>query len=349
MTIQRQMRMQIMQTPTRGKRMRLRGKIPTFLVAGLVVTATASGGTYFYVKSLEQDLREARAEIARLSEVETLSIPVLARDVAQGTILDADAFTTVKISADHLPDDVVVDLAQAMSVADGKLSAAHDLQADSFLLLSQLTRPQTISSAGVMVPFGYAAIAVSAANADEFAQPFSPGDRVDILWRMTDEGQGGETHTRLIGSNLSVAQLHDQPAEEPGASTNDTAAPAEAANPRGEAEKDKIVLVGPASEIALLVQSEGRGEHFVLPANSSVVSGGRNESYDDESLTSRPVVEMDDAGAQESEPARTSDAPSDSEPPSQWERVSLPLEFSPKRCQLMVVRSASRSMVEVPC
>ena len=326
--------------------MRLRGKIPMFLVAGLLVTATASGGTYFYVKSLEQDLREAKAEIARLSVVETLSVPVLAQDVRQGTILDADAFTMAKISADHLPDDVVIDLTQAMGVANGQLTAAQDLQAGSFLLLSQLARPQTISSAGVMVPFGYAAIAVSAANAEDFRRPFGPGDRVDILWRMTDEGQGGETQTRLIGSNLSVAQFDDRDAGEPDASATTTA---DAADMAVGAAEDEIVLVGPITEIALLVQSEGRGEHFVVPANSSVVSGGRDEAHDDQSLTARPAVEMDDAGTQESKPARTSESPSVSKPPSQWERVSLPLEFSPKKCQLMVVRSASRSMVEVPC
>lgn len=327
--------------------MQLRGKIPMFLVAGLVVTATASGGTYFYVKSLEQDLRDAEAEIARLSEIETISVPVLKRSVAQGATLDADAFTTVKISANHLPDDVVVDLGQAMTVADGMLTAAHDLQADSFLLFSQLARPQTVSSAGVLVPFGYAAISVSAANADDFTQRFEPEDRVDVLWRMTDEEQGGEKRTRLIGSNLSVAQLYEAGDAEGDPAGNVAADPAD--DTAGEVASEKIVLVGPTAEIALLVQSEGRGEHFVVPANSSFTSGGRDEVYDDQSLTSRPAVEMDDSGADSSEPTRTSDAPSVSAPPSTWERVSLPLEFSPKRCQLNVVRSASRSTVEVPC
>jgi len=316
--------------------MRLQGKIPMFLVAGLAVTATASGGTYFYVKSLEKDLRDAKAEIARLSEIETLSVPVLARDVPKGATLEADAFTMVKISASHLPDDVIVDPGQAMAAADDMLIAANDLKADSFLLFSQLARPQAISSAGVLVPFGYAAISVSTSNAEDFSQPFAPEDRVDVLWRVTEEGQGGETRTHLVGSNLSVAQPYDAGDGERGPSTSDAA-------------DDKIVLVGPTSEIARLVQSDGRGEHFVVPANSSFVTGEKDEVHDDQSLTSRPAVEVPDVGKDKSKPARTADAPTDSKPPSSWERVSLPLEFSPKRCQLNVVRSASRSTVEVPC
>ncbi len=329
--------------------MRLRGKIPMFLVAGLAVTAVASGGTYFYVKALEQDLRDARAEIARLSEIETVSIPVLERDVPQGAVLDADAFTTVKISANHLPDDVVVDLAQAMDIADGTLTAAQDLKADSFLLLSQLARPEIIASGGVIVPFGQAAISVSAANAPDFKKRFGPGDRVDVLWRMTDEKADGQAGTRVIGSNLSVAQVYDLDDGARNASSNDDAVIVNVANTVQEPADDMIVLVGPTSEIALLVQSEGRGEHFVVPANSSVVSGGRDKVYDDKTLTSRTAVEDPDADKKETKPARTSDAPSDSKPAPSWERVSLPIEFAPKKCQLNVVRSASRSIIEVPC
>lgn len=318
----------------RDENMRLHGKTSVFLIVGLLFTAVACGGIYLYLNALEADLAEARAEIERLSEVEVVSVPVLARDLARGEEIGPDALRLSLVSASRLPEDVLRGLEDIRAGSDGKLLAARGLRAGNFLLRSNIAQPQVLGSANVMVPADAAAIMLQPANAGNIVDMLSPGDPVAVFWR--DVGPDG-VKTRLVASGLEVAR--------PYAGGEDRADPESRASGAGEngADGKGLVVVGPTEEVAHLVQVTGRGEHFVLPATEVHLTENGELLISDSDLLGLPafassegVGEVTQAGAaQDGVPA--------------WYGLGAASRGRAERCQLNIVRSGARSTVEVPC
>jgi len=314
--------------------MRLHGKTSVFLIVGLLFTAVACGGIYLYLRALETDLAEARAEVERLSKVEVLSVPVLARDLMRGDEIGPDALSLAIVSANRLPEDVLHGLEDIREEADGKLLAARDLRAGTFLLRSHIARPQVVGGAHFVVPAGAAAIMVQPANAGSLAGILSPGDPVAIFWR--DIGPDG-VQTRLIASGLEVGRPYDRGEDHVslegsglGASGKDT-------------ENKGLVVVGPAEDVARLVQVIGRGEQFVLPATEVHVTEDGELHIADSDLLELPAFA---SAGEQGQLARAGTA-QDAVPA--WYGLGASGRDKAEKCQLFIVRSGVRTAVEVPC
>lgn len=318
----------------RDGNMRLHGKTSVFLIVGLLFTALACGGIFLYLRALEADLAEARAEVERLSEVEVLSVPVLARDLARGEEISPDALRLALVSASMLPEDVLRGLEDVRAGADGKLLAARDLQAGNFLLRSNIARPQVLGSANVIVPADAAAIMLQPANAGNIVDMLSPGDPVAVFWRET--GPDG-AKTRLIASGLEVARPYAGGEDRADPESSASGADGNGADGKG------LVIVGPAEDVAHLVQVAGRGEQFVLPATEVHLTENGELLISDSDLLGLPAVASSEGAAQVAQAGSAQDGV------PAWYGLGSASRGQAERCQLHIVRSGARSTVEVPC
>lgn len=327
----------------------MRRKISVLMVIGLLFTITASAGTYFYLRVLERDLETAQAKLEQFSQI--VSVPVLVRDVARGGQIVEDDVTSEQISTSHLPYDLVRALGDVAPGDGGPLIARTDLKAGQFLLRAHLATPAEVGSAEVLLPVGSRAYALRPANSDAFDGRIAPGDPVDVFWRA--KGAEEATETRLLATRLEVARPYVRPDALAEAGAGAAAAQgADGAPPAASAAQERVVLVGPAEEIALLIQTDGRGEHMIVPANHTAYVASEQVAVNDEDVTARPLAARSaDAARRQADvgDSRSMDNDNVTDEPENAVKVIQSLVKAPPTCTLNIVRSATRSVIEVPC
>ncbi|KAA0912248.1 hypothetical protein FLO80_16700 [Aquicoccus porphyridii] len=356
----------------------MRRKIWLFLAIGLFLSVASSAGIYLYLSSLENKLQAAQKQLERM--VSVARVPLLTRDIARGERVTAADFKLTDITAAAVPDNMLQDLEASFSEAGSELFALEDFKAGQFLLTSQLATQGEQTSAGYMLPLNKRAHAISPSNLNEYSAQLSAGDVLDVYWRERE--RSGKNVTRLLATGLEIARpapvapAADEASGSSQAPLSARAFPSQAASSSGsEGKSDKLVIVGSAEDVANLMQAEKRGEFLIVPSNPGVSAADRMppEPATDQKLAEKSEAELpaDDEAASDTAPAlaerawmavldRASSSASDTSASADSNPTTAPdanldvpglftLNSAPKQCQLIIVRSAARSLIEVPC
>lgn len=157
----------------------------------LVCALAAAGLTYALLQQQNQAVEQAVQEAERNVEAEqrpTVAIPVAADNIARGTVLTAQLFTSQDFFADAVPTSAITDTAQL----EGQVLAADIAKGDIF-------RPESIyggtgAPLSSVIESGRTVIAFPIVDLFTGTGLFVEGDRVDLLLSITVEAteQGGE-------------------------------------------------------------------------------------------------------------------------------------------------------------
>jgi len=323
-------------------------KVLILLVAGVLLSALSGAGIYFYIGALEaqlgasrEKLRQVQADLGAISDV--VEVPVLKADVAPGGEITLAGLETARVSLAHMPSDILRNTADLLGKdkTPQTLVAATGLTKGQVLLRSQLLLPDAQRGGTILVPLGQQAFALQAANLAEYRDSLKPGASVDVFWRLVD--RKGNRTTRFLVAGMKVARTA------PGQGA--AAAPRLAVESRPET----LFVGGTPDQVALLVQTEGRGELFVAPGGTDGTLPQRVAGVDNQTLDKLPMAKEPPASELSAGIGRLSSAEPAQPAPTPVGLTDnalsglLSTETTPSKCFMTVVKGANRSVIEVPC
>lgn len=314
-----------------------------FLAAGAILTLASGAGVYLVLNDMQSDLLHAREELASLENRH--SIVVLSRDLAPGETITADDITTVDITASVLPDAIIRNIDELQAEIGAAPMALRALSTGHFLQRSDIGTPGEETLAGVVLPLGAQGYVFAPENPTKFVTDLNAGDRIDVYWRTGE--RDGAAATRAIATGLSFAGYVPAP---------------KASGPATGVARPQIAVAAQPEDIARLIEASASGSLYIVPTNRALDLTARSITADASMLAAMPFLSVPGQrpSAQPARPAApelptaASDLPTstgaEQRPPATPPAQAVPANFNkPEVCMLNVVRSAQRTVVEVPC
>lgn len=305
-------------------------KVALLMVAGGALSLTAMYGTVSYVQSMSVEVERLRSEAERIKEV--ITVPVVSRDVSRGAIISPGDFAALTVAASAVPSSILTDLEMLPGDASNSYVALSDIAANNFIFLSDLAVAPENEDVSDQVSLDGRRFAITPEDLPQLLQQVAVNERVDVYW--TRKTSTSQLETRLLAVGLKVLELPDTGNSDPlEVAEKDT-------NLRSDSQ---VLLEGAADDVARILQARASaptGEFRLVPARGDVNLGMRVISASEDSLAQLPLVRSNDATISEQLTANVTNALNSSFTPS---------TSQPTLCKLSIVRSATRSEVEVPC
>jgi pilus assembly protein CpaB len=175
-----------------------------FVGGALVIAVAATWG----VMELLDTYKEEQEADAR-TEVEMVTVVAASRALYQGVTITSDDLFVVKIPPEHLP---VVEDEEAKEQKKAEVFTARERVVGRIprerILANELIRPERLANGNkavglnAVIPAGMRAISLDLRDADAVAGFLEPGNYVDIVVTMTDEG--GTMYTETIMQTVLV-------------------------------------------------------------------------------------------------------------------------------------------------
>ena len=305
-------------------------KIVLLMVAGGALSLTAVYGTALYVQSMSVEVERLRSESERIKEV--ITVPVVSRDVSRGTIISLDDFTTLTVTSSAVPSSILTDLKLLPGDESNSYLALSDIAANNFIFLSDLAVAPENEDVSDQVSLDGRRFVISPESLPQLLQQVAVNERVDVYW--TRKTSTSQLETRLLAVGLKVLELPDTGNSDPVVVAEDDT------NLRSDSQ---VLLEGAAEDVARIIQARASvptSEFRLVPARGDVNLGMRAISASEDSLAQLPLVRSNDTTISEQLTANVTNALNSSFTPNTSQSTL---------CKLSIVRSATRSEVEVPC
>lgn len=184
------------------------------LIAGLGLAGFAVYMVRGYFDQMETALAQERA--ARAAQVPLTEIYVATKPLRYGDRLTPEDVKLIKFPADSMPEGAFSD--PAILFPDNNREPRHVLRAiepNEPLLAVKITRPGDEAGVAALLSAGMRAFAINVDVSSGVSGFLNPGDRVDVYWSGSINGQG---ITQLIDTNvliIAVDQTADQDRNNP--------------------------------------------------------------------------------------------------------------------------------------
>lgn len=293
----------------------MRLKVALLVTLGTILILVSSALLLVRVRAADQRAEEMNRAIAVFGDI--VALPTLERDVKRGDEITAADLADLRIPSVYVPEGVLRAWPERSDPAQ-KYYALRDLKAHALLDAEEVWLGK--AGDGPLFAAGKGAVPITPKNLEEVAPALKVGDYVDVYWQRA--ATNGQPEVRQVAAGLRVLGLPGRPA----AATAPTA-------PRNAFDGHFVVEAG-QDRIPVLLQAGAQGDLYVTVAGSSSTDDTGTVVVDNTVLRTLPLVTR----------AGTAPAPI----AAAVDRITE-AQKGPQLCNLSVVRSSQRSVIQVPC
>lgn len=295
----------------------MRLKIALLIALGAILIFGSSAMLLVHLREADRQVSEMQRAVASFGDIVTL--PALARDIKRGDEIAPTDFAEIRIPAAYVPEGVMSAWPEK-TVAGQKYYALNDIKAHQLVASGNVWvgDPGT----GPLFSMGKGAVTLSPKNMDELRAALKTGDYVDVYWRRNIGRDASET--RQIATALRVLGLPGQVGK------------SDAAPPAANAFDGRFVIEAGHDKIPVLLQAAAQGDLYIAMSGSSSVDANGNVVVGDDTLRALPLAVRAGGTGPAAPLAEAVDRISEA-------------QQGQKMCNLSVVRSSQRSVIQVPC
>lgn len=293
----------------------MRLKVALLVTLGTILILVSSALLLVRVRAADQRAEEMNRAIAVFGDI--VALPTLERDVKRGDEITAADLADLRIPSVYVPEGVLRAWPERSDPAQ-KYYALRDLKAHALLDAEEVWLGK--AGDGPLFAAGKGAVPITPKNLEEVAPALKVGDYVDVYWQRA--ATNGQPEVRQVAAGLRVLGLPGRPA----AATAPTA-------PKNAFDGRFVVEAG-QDRIPVLLQAGAQGDLYVTVAGSSSTDDTGTVVVDNTVLRTLPLVTR--AGAAPAPIAAAVDRITEA-------------QKGPQLCNLSVVRSSQRSVIQVPC
>lgn len=293
----------------------MRLKVALLVTLGTILILVSSALLLVRVRAADQRAEEMNRAIAVFGDI--VSLPALERDVKRGEEITPADLSDLRIPSVYVPEGVLRAWPERTDPTQ-KYYALKDIKAHALLQAEEVW----LGSAedGPLFAAGKGAVPITPKNLAELAPTLKIGDYVDVYWQRA--ATNGQPEVRQIATALRVLGLPGAPGalKTPDAPKN--------------AFEGRFVVEAGQDRIPVLLQAASQGDLYVSLTGSASTDEKGNIIVDNTVLRTLPLVTR--AGAA---PAPLAAAVN---------RITE-AQKTPELCNLSVVRSSQRTVLQVPC
>lgn len=290
----------------------MRLKVALLVTLGTILILVSSALLLVRVRAADQRAEEMNRAIAVFGDI--VALPTLERDVKRGDEITAADLADLRIPSVYVPEGVLRAWPERSDPAQ-KYYALRDLKAHALLDAEEVWLGK--ADDGPLFAAGKGAVPITPKNLEEVAPALKVGDYVDVYWQRA--ATNGQPEVRQVATGLRVLGLPGVPA---------------APNAPKNAFNGRFVVEAGQDRIPVLLQAGAQGDLYVTVAGSSSTDDTGTIVVDNTVLRALPLVTR--AGAAPAPIAAAVDRITEA-------------QKGPQLCNLSVVRSSQRSVIQVPC
>ncbi|MPL67213.1 hypothetical protein DFO80_12320 [Rhodobacter sp. 140A] len=290
----------------------MRLKVALLVTLGTILILVSSALLLVRVRAADQRAEEMNRAIAVFGDI--VALPTLERDVKRGDEITAADLADLRIPSVYVPEGVLRAWPERSDPAQ-KYYALRDLKAHALLDAEEVWLGK--ADDGPLFAAGKGAVPITPKNLEEVAPALKVGDYVDVYWQRA--ATNGQPEVRQVATGLRVLGLPGVPA---------------APNAPKNAFNGRFVVEAGQDRIPVLLQAGAQGDLYVTVAGSSSTDDTGTVVVDNTVLRALPLVTR--AGAAPAPIAAAVDRITEA-------------QKGPQLCNLSVVRSSQRSVIQVPC
>lgn len=290
----------------------MRLKVALLVTLGTILILVSSALLLVRVRAADQRAEEMNRAIAVFGDI--VALPTLERDVKRGDEITAADLADLRIPSVYVPEGVLRAWPERSDPAQ-KYYALRDLKAHALLDAEEVWLGK--ADDGPLFAAGKGAVPITPKNLEEVAPALKVGDYVDVYWQRA--ATNGQPEVRQVATGLRVLGLPGVPA---------------APNAPKNAFNGRFVVEAGQDRIPVLLQAGAQGDLYVTVAGKSSTDDTGAVVVDNTVLRALPLVTR--AGAAPAPIAAAVDRITEA-------------QKGPQLCNLSVVRSSQRSVIQVPC